>query len=114
MAKVATEQQALHGRHRRPHRDPSGAVHTFGFHRGRNRILGIICLALSAVSFAVFVMALVTGQIGSRVTGLSAGESTAWNVLLFTGGGPLFSMGGDPRIPFSGRSGQWREADNSQ
>jgi hypothetical protein len=94
MAKVAPEQQALHGRHRRPHRDPPGTVHTFGFHRGRNRILGIICLAISAALSAVFVMGLVTGQIGSPVTELSAGESTAWNVMLFTGGGLFFLWGG--------------------
>ena len=112
MAKVAPKQQALHGRHRRSHRDPAGVVHTFGFHRGRGRILGVICLGLGTTMLAVLVMVLVTGQIGNegmRTGGLSAGESAAWDVILFTGVGLFLLWVGIRAFRGLGRAGQWRK-----
>ena len=62
--------------------DPSGTTHTFRLHRGRNRVLGIICLAIAAC-FPV--------GLGAQV---AAGQLTAWDVILFIGCALFFGWGG--------------------
>ena len=49
MAKVAPEQQALQGRHRRPRRDPAGETHAFHLRPVFHGFVGVLCLALSGV-----------------------------------------------------------------
>jgi hypothetical protein len=46
MAKMAPEQQALHGRHRRPRRDPPGTVHTFRGQRAIHLVTGIAAVVV--------------------------------------------------------------------
>ncbi|HEV2253082.1 MAG TPA: hypothetical protein VGS06_07805, partial [Streptosporangiaceae bacterium] len=49
MAKVAPEQQALQGRHRRPRRDPPGETHAFHLRPVFHGFVGVLCLAMSGV-----------------------------------------------------------------
>ncbi len=48
MVKVAPEQQALHGRHRRPRRDPPGTVHTFHLRPVLHGSVGGLSVAMGA------------------------------------------------------------------
>jgi hypothetical protein len=48
MAKVAPEQQALHGRHRPPRRDPSRSTHRVHLRPVSHEFVGVLCMAVGA------------------------------------------------------------------
>ena len=60
MARVASERQALHGRHRRPRRDPPGAIHTFHLRPVLHGFAGGLSLAIGTFFFVWPIVGLFT------------------------------------------------------
>lgn len=86
MAKVAPEQQALHGRHRRPRRDPPGKTHTFHLRPAFHGFVGVLGVAIGAFFLGFPIYGLFTpGFYSDFHTG------DMWWMLLIGGGALVFA-----------------------
>jgi hypothetical protein len=89
MAKVAPEQPALHGRHRRPRRDPPGETHTFRLRPVFHGFAGVLGVAIGAFFIGFPIYGLFTpGFYSDFHTG------DVWWMLLIGGGALAFAWMG--------------------
>ena len=89
MAKMTPEQQALHGRHRRPPRDPPGKTHTFHLRPVFHGFVGVLGVAIGAFFIGFPIYGLFTpGFYSDFHTG------DVWWMLLIGGGALVFAWMG--------------------